>query len=97
LTVVLSVQDVVDSMDAFTHEHRAFLNKSTGEIFMLSTEELSAAEDGVDVSGYLVWQQEMMAEAGKVLAGDGYILLPDATEVNAYGIMQDFCSAVEDR
>jgi hypothetical protein len=97
LTVPVSVQDVADALDGLNNDHRAYLKKSTCEIIMLSLDELSDAEEYVHVSGSPAWQQEAVAEARKVLAGDEYILLPDAAEVNAYRIMQDFCSALEDR
>ena len=44
--VIVSIKDVVDEMDVPSDEHSAFLNRHSGELVTLSSEELSAAEEG---------------------------------------------------
>jgi len=48
MKVIVSVQDIIDEMDVLSEEISAFLNKQTGELVTLTSEVLSAAEDGVE-------------------------------------------------
>jgi hypothetical protein len=53
---IVSLKDVVNEMDVSSEEHSAFINRHTGELLTLSTEELSAAEEDDDIDDYLEWQ-----------------------------------------
>jgi hypothetical protein len=94
--VVVSLRDVVGEMTLLNYENRAYLNKRTGELIILSDDELSQAEEDIDMSDSPEWMQEMMRQAKEVIGSDDYIPLPTAFEINDYHIMEDFCYTVED-
>jgi hypothetical protein len=77
-------------------ETTAYLNKRTGELIILSDDELSQAEEDVYVSDSPEWMQEMMRQAKEVIGSDDYIPLPTKFEINDYHIMEDFCYTIED-
>ena len=95
--VIVSVKDVVNEMDGLMDEHQAFLNRRTGELITLSTEDLSEAEDEVDISQYPDWQQEIIAKAKEVLDDDDFLPLPSKFDIHEYSIMEEFCSSVQNQ
>ena len=63
-------------MDVPGDEHSAFLNRHTGELVTLSSEELSAAEEDDNIDKYPTWQQDMIIKAKEVITSDDYLALP---------------------
>jgi hypothetical protein len=70
MKATVSLKDVVDEMDVPSDEHSAFLNRHTGELVTLSSEELSAAEEDDEIDKYPTWQQEMIIKAKEVNSSD---------------------------
>lgn len=93
---IVSVKDIVDEMDLQSDESSAFLNKKTGELVSLTSEDLSAAEDeeNEDIDQYPQWQKEMIVKAREVISSDDYLLLPSKFDIHEYRIMEDFCYSV---
>lgn len=95
----VKLKDIIDEMDMQMEEYRSYLNKETGVIISVSTEELSIAEESEeddDFSEYSDWQQESIKNALDVIVNeDNYIELPDKWEINEYDIMENFCGSVK--
>ena len=83
-------------MDILSDEHSAFLNRNTGELVTLSSEELSAAEEDDNIVDYPEWQQEMIIKAKEVISSDDYLPLPSKFDIHEYHIMEDFCHSLAD-
>jgi len=96
MKTIVSIKDVVNEIDALSEEHSAFLNRRTGELLTLSTEELSAAEEDDGIDDYPEWQQDMIIKAKRVISSDDYLPLPGKFDIHEYHIMEDFCCSVED-
>ena len=96
METIVSIKDVVDEMDVPSDEHSAFLNRHTGELVTLTTEELSAAEEDDDIGDYPKWQQEMIIKAKEVIDSDDFLPLPSKFDIHEYHIMEEFCSSLED-
>jgi len=94
--VIVSIKDVVDEMDVPGDEQSAFLNRHTGELVTLSSEELSAAEEDDNIDKYPTWQQDMIIKAKEVINSDDYLPLPSKFDIHEYHIMKDFCCSVAD-
>lgn len=95
LMSVVFLREVVDEMNIISDEHSAYLNKRTGELITLSLEELSAAEEEDDLTGYPEWQRQMIEKAHEVLSSDDYLKLPSKFDIHEYRIMEEFCFSVE--
>ena len=93
---IVSIKDVVDEMDVLSEEHSAFLNRHTGELVTLSSEELSAAEEDDEIVDYPEWQQEMIIKAREVISSDDYLPLPSKFDIHEYHIMEEFCCSIVD-
>ena len=98
MPISIRLNDVVEALDNATEEHSHYLNKRTGEIVLLTSEELKAAEDDELISKYPDWQREAILKAREVLSdSEHFSQLPDQFDIHEYQIMENFCRAFEDR
>lgn len=99
----VSLGEVADTLAMQSDELRVFLNRRTGELLVLSDEELrlpdARADDGEpdgrepDVQD---WEARARATAERVRSSDDFLPLPSRWEIHDYGIMERFCYAVDD-
>lgn len=92
----VKLRDVVDGLEMQADEMTAYLNKRTGELITLTTEEFSAAEEGEDLDDYPEWQHELILKAKEILESEDWIELPSKFDIHEYAIMEDFCRSVAD-
>ena len=98
MSVTVKLLDVVEALDSAAEEHVHYLDKRTGEIILLTSEELQAAEEDELISEYPGWQRDSILKAREVLrTSEHFSQLPDQFDVNEYKIMEDFCLAFDDR
>ena len=95
----VKLKDIVDEMEIQMDEYKKYLNKETGEIITVSSQDLSIAEESEeddDFSEYPDWQRDSIKDALDVIVNwENYIELPDKWEINEYDIMEDFCGSVK--
>ena len=94
----VKLNDVVEAIDSAMEEHVHYLDKRTGEIILLTSEELTAAEDDDPISDHPDWQRDSILKAREVLSNhESFSQLPDQVDIHEYQMMEDFCFAIEDR
>ncbi|MDQ2087744.1 UPF0158 family protein [Herbivorax sp. ANBcel31] len=95
----LIIEDIIDEMEMASDEYRSFLNKKTGKLISVGTEELAMAEDlseEDDFFKYPKWQQETIKEALDIIVNwNNYISLPSKFDINEYKIMESFCCFID--
>ena len=94
MSVAVSLREVVDHLNMVSDESSAYLNKITGELLLLSDEELSAAEEQEESEDYPEWQREMIKKAREVLDSGDYVELPSKFDIHEYRTMEEFCHSV---
>ncbi len=78
--------------------HAYYPDRRTGEIVLVTDEDMTAAEDAELISAYPDWQRDSILKAREVLRdSEKFIQLPDQFDIHEYQIMEDFCLAFEDR
>ena len=97
MPLTVKLKDVVDALEIAGYEHQQYLDKRTGEVIILTKEEMSAAEEGEDPADYPDWQQENILKAQEVLETDHYLELPTQFDIDEYKIMENFCLSLKDR
>lgn len=107
LKAKVKIRDIVDGMEVQFDEWRTLLNTETGEVVSISSELLRAAEeldieeeeeseDDEAIKRRLEGMDVEMQLAFDIYAHfEKYEDLPDRDEINEYGMMEDFCYAVE--
>jgi hypothetical protein len=93
---VVKLQNVIDEMDTVGDGLYAYLNRKTGRLITISSDELEAAEAGDDFGSYSDWEQEAIQEAQDILNTDDYLPLPTKLDIHEYSIMEQFCNEIED-
>lgn len=94
----VKLNDVVEALDSAMEEHSYYLDKRTGEIILLTSEDIQAAEDDELISEYPDWQRESILKTREVLSNpEEFFQLPDQFDIHEYKIMEDFCLAFDDR
>ena len=97
MTLPVKLKDVVNAFDMVGDELAQYLDKRTGEIFMITDEEMSAAEEDEPLADYPEWQQESLLKAREILESDEFAQLPSQSDIHEYSIMERFAREYEDR
>ena len=94
----VKLNDVIEALESAGDEHAHYLDKRTGEIVLITDEDMKAAEEDELISEYPDWQRDSIMKAREVLSdSQQFIELPNQFDVREYQIMEDFCQAFEDR
>ena len=97
MTLPVKLKDVVDAFDEGGDEFSHYMDKRSGEISMITDEEMSAAEEDEPLSDYPEWQQESLLKAREILESDDFVRLPSQFDIHEYSIMERFAEVYEDR
>src|SRR5205809_172020 len=97
MSLPVRLNDVIEALEAAGEEHAHYLDRRTGEIFMITNDEMEAAEEDELISDYPEWQREAVLKAREVLDSEDFVRLPDESDIDEYQIMEDFCLAFKDR
>ena len=98
MNIQVKLKDIIDEMEIQFEESRSLLNIKTGEIVLVTSEDLRAAEDEKPFDHLPGWEQESRMIAIDVVENfENYIELPTKYEVNEYEIMENFCLTVSDQ
>jgi hypothetical protein len=92
----VKLESVIEELQMMFDDQRSFFNIKTGEIALISNEELKFAEEEKLIEDYPGWQQENINIAIEIiLEEDIWIPLPSKYDVNEYEIMERFCLSIE--
>jgi hypothetical protein len=93
----VKLNDVIEALETAAEECAHYLDRNTGEIVMITNEEMEAAEEDELISEYPDWQREAILKAREILKSESFVELPDQFDIHEYKIMEDFCLAFKDR
>jgi hypothetical protein len=89
----VSLNAVVDEMEMLGGEAdlHAFLNRTTGELYGGTADQLATAEETDDDDDLLEWEAEMIRRLRDVLASVDWLELPRRDAHEDYRVMERFC------
>ena len=88
----VSLRDVAGELTLLNNEVTGYINVKTGEMLILTDDEIRALENGTEDRFYGPWMtEEMLQKVREVLKSDDYIELPSSFDINDYQIMERFC------
>jgi hypothetical protein len=96
---VVKLKDVVEELTLVSNQTTAYLNRRTGELYLLTSEELrdlDAEDDEEEIDDEPEWLREARTKAREVTGSDDWLELPDSFEIHEYQIMQEFCESILD-
>jgi hypothetical protein len=86
------LEDLIDALEEQSDSLLAYLDRNTGEVFLISQESLSLGEGEPEEIALLPdWQKEEAEIAVQIETTDRYLALPDQFDVNEWEIMNEFC------
>jgi hypothetical protein len=90
------LKDLIDALEEQSDSLFSFLDRHTGEVFLISEESLALTEADPETIAMLPdWQKEEAVRAVLIETTDRYLPLPDRFEVNEWKIMSEFCHEVK--
>lgn len=89
----VKLSEILDSMDFQTAKSSSYLDKSTGKVILLTSDEMYAAEEDESLDDYEDWERENIEIARRIVGGgdESLVPLPSKWDINEYGIMENFC------
>jgi len=97
MSVKVSLQAVVDELDALMEGWVAYLNAKTEELISLSEDDRMLAEHEVDPEEDTPkWQQEALPKIREVCESEDYTALPSKFDIHEHAIMENFCYSIDD-
>jgi hypothetical protein len=94
----VSLDEVAQDLEMQMEESSAFINSLTGEVVIVSHEELAMAEEDedLDLSDLPAWQAEMMPKVIEIVTEENWKRLPSKSDIHEWDIMRRFGNAVDD-
>jgi hypothetical protein len=90
------LDDLIDALEEQSDSSIAYLDRDTGEVFLISQESLSLGEaEPEEIASLPGWQKEEAELAVQIQTTDRYLALPDRFEVNEWEVMNEFCQEVK--
>ena len=89
----VKLSDLADAVESDMDETNQYINMATGEVVILTDQELRAAEENEPLDDFPEWEHEAIEAARKVRqAEDGeFVDAPSKYEFHEYAVMEDFC------
>ena len=95
MSVIVTLQDIVNAMDLPNQEWESFLDPDSGEIITVTEDDLSALEDP-EPDLLPDWQRELLPKIRKAVGSDSCLRLPTSFDVHEWAIMERFSRTVRD-
>ena len=90
------LDDLIDALEEQSDSLFPFLDRETGEVFLISEESLSLGEAEPDTIASLPdWQKEEAKLAILIETTDRYLELPNRFDLNEWNVMHEFCQQVK--
>ncbi len=98
MDIEVKIDDILEALETSTDEVKFYLDKATGKVQMVTSEETVVAEDDNPLKDYPEWQREMVEVARRLAQGcdKDLIALPTKWDLNDYEIVRAFCESVSD-
>ncbi|QED47997.1 UPF0158 family protein [Cytobacillus dafuensis] len=98
MNIQVKLQAIIEEMEIQIEESRTFLSIKTGEIIVVTSDDLRAAEDEEPFDHLPDWEQEERKIANDVVENfENYKELPTKYELKEYEMLEEFCLTVSDQ
>ena len=93
MLVAVSLDEIVDAMEAVGDDCEAYLDPESGEIVTVTDDDRSLLEEDEDPVSMPPWQREMLPGIRAALETDRYLRLPDTFEIDEWSMMERFAQS----
>ncbi len=92
----ISLRAVVNALEQLTDEQGAFLNRSSGEIVVLTNDELYVVEREEETSSFPALSAERIGQVRAVIESEDFLFLPTTFDFNEHRTMETYCASLPD-
>jgi hypothetical protein len=96
MAIVVSLKDLIGDMQLLSNDVSGYLNRVTGEITLVTSDDMAAVENDEDLSGRPESEKELLEKIKEILSSDDSLELPGQYDIHEYEIMERFCISVSD-
>ncbi len=96
----VKLSDIINIISFQSYNTSYYLDRKKAELFLVSKEQLRAAEEDAELEDYPEWEKEQIKLARDVLTdkkGERYILIPGKFVSHEYSTMENFCFFLDDK
>lgn len=92
----VKLDDLIDALEGQSDTLFPYVDRETGEAFLISDESLSMSEwEPEEIEALPNWQKGEAELARRIETTERYLRLPDRFEVNEWSVMRDFCEGTD--
>ena len=95
----VKLSDIINIISFQSYNTLYYLDRERGEPFLVSKEQLRAAEEDAKLENYPEWEKAQIKLAREILTdkkGERYILIPSKFVSHEYSTMENFCISLDD-
>ena len=95
----VKISDIINIISFQSYNTSYYLDREKGEPFLVSKEQLRAAEEDAELEDYPEWEREQIKLAREILTdkkGERYILIPGKFVSHEHSTMENFCFSLDD-
>ena len=95
----VKISNIINIISSQSYNTSYYLDREKGEPFLVSKEQLRAAEGDAGLEDYPEWEREQIELAQEILTdkkGKRYILIPVKFVSHEYSAMENFCFSFDD-
>ena len=96
MAAIVSLRDVIEEMEMMSDVATSYINSKTGELFTVTDEMLTLAEDSERAADAPEWEKELLPKVREVTASEDFIPLPSKFDIHEWSIMERFARSVSD-
>jgi hypothetical protein len=96
----VKLSDLINIISFQSYNTSYYIDRERGELFLVSKEQLRAAEEDLELENYPEGEKEQIKLAREILAdkkGERYILIPSKFAAHEFSTMENFCLSLKDR
>mgnify|MGYP006302984517 CR=1 FL=1 len=98
MTTRAKLSAILEGLEFQNDQTHGWVDRRTGEVVMLSDEEIAAADEGDDPADLPEWVRENIDQVKAVLADEAgrFVELPDRFDLDEWEMMRDFAAGRQD-
>jgi hypothetical protein len=95
----VKLSDIINIISFLSNNTSYYLDKESGEPFLVSKEQLQVAKEDTELEDYPEWEREQIKLTREILIdkkGERYILIPRKFISHEYSTMENFCFSLDE-
>ena len=95
VAVPVRLDEIVDQLEVQFDEISSYLDRDTGEVYVMPNDVLSGVEAGDEPEHSAAWQEEQWEIAKRIVESNSFVRLPTKWDVHEWEILNEFAQSVE--